>query len=153
MDIQLSPLTPDQALDRAVTNTVGRDVCAIAYAKSMGRTAADFGTFTGALTASYWADIKGNGPAHFVQHLHRFLQTDRTLTFEILSSSRTSVTARHNVYGRSTVELLAPLGVTLEEYACYYGKQFEAIAEYLGLEYKQELADGWIVSTVSTART
>ncbi len=149
MDIQLSPLTPEQALDRSVRNTVGRDVCGIAYAKSLGRTAADFGTFSGALTASYWADIKGKGLEPFVQYLYRFAHTDRTLRFEILTASETSVTARHSVYGTSVVELLTPLGVTLEEYACYYGKQFEAVAEYLGLEYKQELAGGWIVLTVS----
>jgi hypothetical protein len=99
MDIQLSLLTPQQALDRAVRNTVGRDICAIAYAKSIGRTAAAFGTFAGTLTASYWAEIKGKGPAPFVQYLYRFMQTDRTLTFEILTSPKTSVTARHNVYG------------------------------------------------------
>ena len=150
MEIKLSALTPEQALNRAVRNTVGRDICAIAYAKSIGRTAADVGRFIGTLTASYWADIEGKGPGAFAQHLHRFLQTDPTLTFEILTSSKTSVTARHNIYGRSVVELLAPIGVTLEEYVCYYGKQFEAVAEYLGLNYKQELATDWILLNVST---
>lgn len=152
MDTQLSRLTPEQGLDRAVRNTVGRDICGIAYAKSTGSTAEDFGKFVGALTACYWADIKGKGPAPFVQHLHRFVQTDRTLRFEILASSDTTVTARHTVYGRSVVELLAPLGVTVEEYARCYRKQFEAVAKYLGLEYEQELAADWIVLTVSTMK-
>jgi hypothetical protein len=152
MEIQLSRLTPEQGLDRAVRNTVGRDICGIAYAKSTGRTAEDFGEFVGALTPSYWADIKGKGPAPFVQYVHRFVQTDRTLRFEILTSSETTVTARHTVYGRSVVEVLASVGVTLGEYARYYGKQFETVAKYLGLEYKQELAGDWIVLTVSTTK-
>ena len=53
------------------------------------------------------------------------------------------------LFGEANAKVLADLGVTLEEYANYYGKYSETLANYLGLEYKQKFEDGWIVFTVT----
>ena len=47
------------------------------------------------------------------------------------------------------LKALADLGVTIEEYASFYGKYSETLADYLGLEYKQKFENGWIVFSVT----
>jgi hypothetical protein len=147
--IQLPQLSLEQKLDRSVRNTTGRDIAGIAYAKSMGKTPEDFGKYIGEHTAFFWADIKGKGSVPFVQYLYRFLQTDRNSKMEILSVSEKSVKAKMTVYGETNIKALADLNVTIEEYASFYGKYLETLADYLGLEYKQKFEDGWIVFSVA----
>jgi hypothetical protein len=147
--IQLPQLSLEQKLDRSVRNTTGRDIAGIAYAKSLGKTPEDFGKYIGEHTAFFWADIKGKGSVLFVQYLYRFLQTDRNSKMEIQSVSEKSVKAKMTVYGETNIKALADLNVTIEEYASFYGKYLETLAEYLGLEYKQKFDDGWIVFSVT----
>jgi hypothetical protein len=147
--IELPQLNLEQKLDRSVRNTISRDIVSIAFAKSMGKTPEDYGKFIGGLTAFFWADIKGKGPVPFVQYWYRFLQTDRYSKMEILSVSKTSVKAKMTVYGETYIRALADLGVTIDEYASYYGKYTEILADSLGLEYKQKLEGDWIVFTVT----
>jgi hypothetical protein len=147
--IELPQLSLEQKLDRSVRNTTARDIIGIAYAKSMGKTPEDYGNFIGGVTAFFWADIKGKGPVPFVQYWSRFLQTDKDSKMEILSVSKTSVKAKMTLYGISHIKTLADLGVTAEEYASYYGKYSEKLADYLGLEYIQKFEGDWIVFTVT----
>ncbi len=147
--IELSQLSLDLNLDRSVRNTTARDIISIAYAKSMGKTPDDYGKFIGALTAVFWADIKGKGPVPFVQYIHRFLQTDKYSRMEILGVSKTSVKAKMTVYGETHIEAFEDLGATVEEYASYYGKNFEVLADCLGLDYEQTLEGDWIIFTVT----
>jgi hypothetical protein len=147
--IQLPQLSLEQKLDRSARNTTTRDIVGIAYAKSIGKTPEDFGKYIGEHTAFFWADIKGKGSVPFVQYWYRFLQTDKNSKMEILSVSEKSVKAKMTVYGESNIKALADLGVTIEEYASFYGKYSEILADYLGLEYKQKFEDGWIVFSVT----
>jgi len=147
--IQLPQLSLEQKLDRSARNTTTRDIVGIAYAKSMGKTPEDFGKYIGEHTAFFWADIKGKGSVPFVQYWYRFLQTDGNSKMEILSVSEKSVKAKMTVYGETNIKALADLGVTIEEYASFYGKYSETLADYLGLEYKQKFEDGWIVFSVT----
>jgi hypothetical protein len=147
--IQLPQLSLEQKLVRSVRNTTGRDIAGIAYAKSMGKTPEDFGRYLGEHTAFFWADIKGKGSVPFVQYWYRFLQTDTNSKMEIISVSEKTVKAKMTVYGETNLKALADLGVTIEEYASFYGKYSETLAEYLGLEYKQKFEDGWIVFSVT----
>ena len=147
--IQLPQLSLEQKLDRSVRNTTGRDIAGIAYVKSFGKTPEDFGKYIGEHTAFFWADIKGKGSVPFVQYWYRFLQTDRNSKMEILSVSEKSVKAKMTVYGETNLKSYSDLGVTIEEYASFYGKYSETLADYLGLEYKQKFEDGWIVFSVT----
>lgn len=147
--IQLPQLSIEQKLVRSARNTTTRDIVGIAYAKSLGKTPEDFGKYIGEHTAFFWSDIKGKGSIPFVQYWYRFLQTDGNSKMEILSVSEKSVKAKMTVYGETNIKALSDLGVTLEEYANFYGKYSETLADYLGLEYKQKFEDGWIVFSVT----
>ncbi len=68
---------------------------------------------------------------------------------EIISVFEKTVKAKMTVYGEANLKSYSELGVALQEYASFYGKYSETLAEYLGLEYKQKFEDGWIVFTVS----
>jgi len=147
--IQLPQLSLEQKLERSARNTTTRDIVGIAYAKSLGKTPEEFGKYIGEHTAFFWADIKDKGSVPFVQYWYRFLQTDKNSKMEILSVSEKSVKAKMTVYGETNIKALSDLGVTIEEYASFYGKYSETLAEYLGLEYKQKFEDGWIVFSVT----
>ena len=147
--IQLPQLSIEQKLDRASRNISSREIVAIAYAKSLGKSAEDFGKFIGENTAFLWADIKGKGVVPFVQYWYRFLQTDKNSKMEIVSVSEKAIKAKMTVYGETNLKSYSDLGVTLEEYAGFYGEYAETLADYLGLEYKQKFEDGWIVFTVT----
>jgi hypothetical protein len=147
--IQLPQLSLEQKLERSARNTTTRDIVGIAYAKSLGKTPEDFGKYIGDHTAFFWADIKGKGSVPFVQYWYRFLQTDKNSKMVILSVSEKSVEAKMTVYGETNVKALSDLGVTIEEYARFYGKYSETLADYLGLDYKQKFDDGWIVFSVT----
>ena len=147
--IQLPQLSLEQKLDRSSRNTSSREIVAIAYAKSLGKTPEDFGKFIGEKTAFFWADIKGKGVVPFVQYWYRFLQTDKNSKMEIINVSEKAVKAKMTVYGETNLKSYSDLGVTLEEYAGFYGNYAETLADYLGLEYKQKFEEGWIVFTVT----
>jgi hypothetical protein len=147
--IQLPQLTIEQKLDRASRNISSREIVAIAYAKSLGKNAEDFGKFYGDKTAFFWADIKGKGAVPFVQYWYRFLQIDKNSKMEIISVSEKTVKAKMTVYGETNLKSYSDIGVTLEEYASFYGKLAETLADYLGLDYKQKFEDGWIVFSVT----
>jgi hypothetical protein len=147
--IELPQLSLEQKLERSSRNTSSREIVAIAYAKSLGKTPEDFGKFIGERTAFFWADIKGKGPVPYVQYWYRYLQTDINSKMEIISVSEKTVKAKMTVYGETNLKSYSDLGVTLEEYARFYGKYAETLADYLGLEFMQKFEDGWIVFTVT----
>jgi hypothetical protein len=147
--IELPQLSIEQKLERSARNTSSREIVAIAYAKSLGKSAEDFGKFIGEKTAFFWADIKGKGAVSFVQYWYRFLQTDKNSKMEIIGVSEKTVKAKMTVYGETNLKSYSDLGITLEEYASFYGKYAETLADYLGLEFKYNFEDGWIVFTVS----
>lgn len=147
--IELPQLSIEQKLERSVRNTSSREIVAIAYAKSLGKSAEDFGKFIGEKTAFFWKDIKGKGAVPFVQYWYRFLQTDKNCKMEIISVSEKTVKAKMTVYGETNLKSYSDLGVTLDEYASFYAKYAETLADYLGLDYEYKFEDGWIVFTVT----
>ena len=42
-----------------------------------------------------------------------------------------------------------PVNVTVDEFNKFFEKKWEAIADYLGLEYKQKVEGDWVVFTVT----
>jgi hypothetical protein len=78
----------------------------------------------------------------FVQYWYRFLQTDKNSKMEIIIVSEKTVKAKMTVYGETNIKALSDLGVTLEEYANFYGKYSGTLADHLGLKYEQKFEDG-----------
>ena len=147
--IELPELYLEQKLDRTVTNLAAFITSSIAYTKSMGKTAEDYGKFIGETFTPSWEGAKGKGISPFIQGMYRNLQPDKNFRMEILSESKTSVEGRMNRYGEATVKAYARTGVTNEEVDACFGKVWETIANYLGLEYKQKAEGDWIVFTIT----
>ena len=115
----------------------------------MGKSAEDFSEFAGKLYAPGWEGVKGQGVGALIQGTHRnALATNSHL--EILSESKESITAR---LARSWMKYFGEdrllYGVTVEEYEIWLKEVLVAIAEYLGLEWKQKVDGDWIVITVT----
>ena len=146
---ELPKLFLEQKFDRAAWFVCLQTCVGIAYAKSIGKPAEDFSKFAGKLYAPGWEARKGKGVGALIQGTHRnalALNSD----LEILSESEKSITAR---LARSWLKYFGEdrliYGVSVEEYETWLKEANLAIAEYLGLEWKQKIDGDWIVITVT----
>ena len=149
--MMLPKLTVEEKWQRARVNLVYFLVSGIAYAKSMGKSAEDFGTFTGNTAVPKWAN-RGKGIKVLIEWLCRNKQQFSKFQMEILSESDTTIEARMKGFGTEDVKLWAESGVTVDDYVRFFGKKWEAIAKSLGVEYKQRVEGDWTYITASEKR-
>jgi len=147
--IELPQRTPEWKLGRAVWHMDLYVCTGIAYAKSLGKTAEDYGKFVGKQFAPTWKGLKGQGIAPVIRLVSGHWQIYKNGKCEILSESETSVTVRMNrpylVYFKDG-ELI---GVTVEEYESFLEQIGLVIVNYLGLEYEKKIEGDWVVVTIS----
>ena len=147
--ITLPQLYLEQKLDQTVMNFCLALSFSAAYVKTLGKTPEDLGKFIGEAVTPGWKEVKGKGIAPFINGMYINLHADKNFKMEILEESKTSVKARMNRMGEAVVKAYSETGVTLEEYDRCFGKTWETIANYLGLDYKQNVEGEWIVFTVT----
>lgn len=145
--VELPKLTLEQKWETAESNLIYFVVSGIAYAKSKGYTAEDFGTFAGEVAAPSWK--KKGDMAYLVEGISWNKQQFRKYQMEILGESETSIKARMKGFGENDVSDWPEPGVTVDDYIRFFEKKWEAIANYLGLEYKQKVEGEWLVFTVT----
>ena len=130
--IELPKLTIEQKWGHAMYNLNSFMIASIAYAKSQGKTAADFGKYVGELFASSWEGVKGLN--QFIQAMYRNWQMWKNFEIEILSESETSFEAKIKGIGEATVKEWKEPGITAEDYFSFYEQLMVAITYYLNLE-------------------
>jgi len=149
MRVELPQLTLEQKWRKAESNLIYFVVSGIAYAKAKGESPEDFGTFAGDVAAPSWEEAKGEGPRALVEGISRNKQQFQSFQMEILSESETAIEARMKGFGEDAIRERAEPQVTVDDYVRFFEKKWEAIADYLGLEYKQEVEGDWTVFTVA----
>jgi hypothetical protein len=147
--VELPQLTLEQKWRTAESNLIYFVVSGIAYAKSRGESPEDFGTFAGDVAAPSWKEAKGKGPQALVEGISWNKQQFHNFQMQILSESETAVEARMKGFGEDAVrERREPL-VSEDDYIRFFERKWEAIADYLELEYRQRSEGEWIVFMVS----
>lgn len=147
--VELPQLTLEQKWSTAESNLVYFVASGILYARSKGESAETFGTFAGDVAAPFWEEEKGKGPRALVDGISWNKQQFSDFQMEILSESETAVEARMKGFGqRAIVEGWEPQ-LTVDEYVRFFEKKWEAIADYLGLEYRQRAEGEWTVVTIT----
>jgi hypothetical protein len=147
---ELPRLTPDERWSMAEGNLIYFVAAGIAYAKSKGKTAAEFGEFAGRFGSPYWAKDKGKGPAALVQGISENKQQFRGFEMEILSESPTSVEARMKSFGDEAVRTyFSGWGVTVEDYFAFFEAKWRAIADLLEIHYVQRREGEWTICTLT----
>ena len=147
---ELPRLTPDERWSMAEGNLIYFVAAGIAYAKSKGESAADFGEFAGRFGSPYWAKDEGKGPATLVQGIWENKQQFRDFEMEILSESPTLVEARMKSFGDETVRTdFSGWGVTVEDYCAFFEAKWRAIADLLGIDYVQRREGEWTICTLT----
>ena len=150
--VELPQLTLEQKWRKAESNLIYFVVSGIAYAKSRGESAEDFGTFAGDVAAPHWKENKGKGPQALVEGISWNKQQFHNFQMQILSESETAVEARIKGFGEDTIrEYWGPL-VSGNDYVRFFERKWEAIADYLELEYSQRSDGEWTVFTVSAKK-
>jgi hypothetical protein len=147
--VEIPQLTLEQKWKMAETNLLYFVVSGIAYAKSTGGSSEDFGTFAGNVAAPHWEDERGGGPQAFIKELSLNKQQFETFQMEILSESERTIEARMRGFGDDIVRDRWDHAVTVDDYFRFFEKKWQAIADYLGLEYKQKVKGDWTVFIVS----
>ena len=150
--VELPLLTLDQKWRMAESNLIYFVVSGIAYAKSKGESPEDFGTFAGDVAAPTWEDARGKGPQALVEGISNNKQQFHDFQMEILSESEAVIEARIRGFGETAVSRRPVPLVSEDEYIRFFEKKWEAIADYLELEYTQRSEGDWIVLTVSVKR-
>jgi hypothetical protein len=147
--VELPQLTLEEKWRKAESNLIYFVVSGIAYAKAKGESPEAYGTFAGEVAAPSWEEVKGEGPRALVEGIAWNKQQFHNFQIEILSESETAIEARMKGFGEDDVREWPEPGVTVDDYARFFEKKWEAIADYLGLEYEQEVEGEWTVFTVA----
>jgi hypothetical protein len=138
-----------QKWETAESNLVYFIVCGITYAKSHGQTAEDFGTWAGQIAAPFWDEEKSRGPLGLVEGISTNKQQFQGFEMEILDESEMSLHARMKSFGDSLIRKYFQSTISVDEYIQFFGKKWVAIADTMGLEYKQDVEGDWLVFTVT----
>jgi hypothetical protein len=152
MKIELPQLTLQQKWETAESNLVYFIVCGISYAKSRGQTAEDFGTWAGQVAEPFWDEAKSKGPRGLVEGISSNKQQFQDFEMEILDESDISIRGRMKCFGENLIRKYFQYKISVDEYVQFFDKKWVAIADYMGLEYKQHVEGDWLVFTVTNSR-
>jgi hypothetical protein len=157
-EIELPQLTLEDKWEVARGNIIYFVVCGITYAKSKDGSPEEFGTHAGNVAAPFWRtgvgglrmrtkEEVGEALAYFVEGISENYQQFKDFQMEILSQEATAVKVRMKNFGEDVIR--GESGVTVDEYFRFFEKKWEAIANSLGLEYKQDTKGDWTYFTVT----
>ena len=148
-ETELPTYTPEQCWERASNQLTVSFVAAISYAKSLGQSAEQYGEYMAKLFMPSWGE-PGSGTVNIIRGVRWNLLMWTKSEFEITESSDVAVTGRSNrPWARYFGEDKTWYGVTLEEFETSFRVFNRLLAEYLGLEYKDEIKDDWFYMTFS----
>jgi hypothetical protein len=160
-EIELPRLTLEDKWAVARENLIYFVVSGVTYAKSKDGSPEEFGTHAGNVAAPFWrtgaGGLKmrtkeeiGEALAYFVKGVSENYQQFKDFQMEILSQEATAVKVRMKNFGEDVIrDLFTESGVTTDEYFRFFEKKWEAIANSLGLEYKQDTRDDWTYFAVT----
>jgi hypothetical protein len=147
--MELPDRTAQMKLNRAVWQMDLYICTGIAYAKSLGNTAEDYGKFVGEQVLPNWAGRKGQGLAPVIQAISVRWEIYQKGTFEIVSETETSVTIRMNRPYANYFYSGDLYGVTLKEYEAFLEQMAIAIMDYLGMKYEQAVEGEYLIATIA----
>jgi hypothetical protein len=152
MSVELPRLTIQQKWVKAESNLIYFIVCGITYAKAHGETAEDFGTWTGKIASPYWEEEKNQGPRGLVQGIAYNKQQFQNFDIEILNETRVAIRARMKGFGEDLIRRRSEHEITVDEYIQFFNKKWIVIADYMGLEYNQQVEGDWVIFTVTVKK-
>lgn len=139
----------EQRWKQARGNLVAHIVAGIAFAKSKGTTAEEYGKFVGELHGQYWDAEEQNPVEFFTKYMYINMTSFEDFEMEILELSDSSIKARMNRKWEDHIKWVDSFGTTMDEFHNWLEKLWIAIATKLGLEYKQEFEEKWIIVTIT----
>ena len=160
-EIELPRLTLEDKWEVARGNLIYFVVSGITYAKSKDGSPEEFGTHAGNVAVPFWTTGVGGlkmrtkeevaeAHAYFVKGISENYQQFKDFQMEILSQEARAVKVRMKNFGEDVItDLFTESGVTVDEYFRFFEKKWEAIANSLGLRYKQDTKGDWTYFTVT----
>jgi hypothetical protein len=147
--VELPVLTVEQKWETAEGNLIYFVISGISYAKSKGKTAADFGVYAGKVGCTYWQSIDSLTPSKFTQQISINKQQFKDFRMEILEAGKSYVKGRMKGFGNALITAYNLGGVTEDDYLQFFAKKWETIADCVNLVYAQQAKGEWIYFTVS----
>ena len=149
-DFSVPERTIVQKHNRAVYLTYLNIITAIAYAKSTGKTAADYSVYTGDLFKTSWNKENGfNGFVNGVLGNYESFRRDQDPPMEILEQSQDNLVLKWKINYKNIFEDGPRYNVTYEDFNQWFDIVYNKIADYLGATYEQEVMEGdWLKITI-----
>ena len=123
----------------------------IAYAKSVGQTPEQLGTWMTEFAGPSWGAPGSRTIASFVRGLFRNYNLYDNFEFEILSESESEIRCRMNSpYANRFGDSGEVNGVTIQEFQQLMPLFYEGVADHLGFDMTHEINGEWIEFTVRT---
>ena len=122
MNVEIPQLTLQQKWETAESNLIYFIACGIAYAKSRGETAEDFGKWAGEVAAPSWEKRKNQGARGLVEGIAKNKQQFRNFKIEILNESAESIQARIKGFGEDLVRQRPRHEITTDDYIRFFNK-------------------------------
>lgn len=149
--LTLPAYTDSQLRDGLTGNLNAVVVVGVAQAKSLGRTAADFGRFGGSLVARRWGPPNSGTAIRYVRGLAFNFAGYSGAEVRVTATSDTSATVR--MHRRYYLSFFGPsrqaLGVTVDEYEQMTRALVSTIGQYLGLRSTMRFDGDWATVTVT----
>jgi hypothetical protein len=141
-------LTLNQKYDQTIVNLDYMVIVGVDYAKSMGKTAADYGKYLGSKAALSWDKNAGfNG---FVYgSLYNLLSFQNTPELEMLVNTPDKVNLKMHLMAQWLKKQGKIMNVTYLDYMDCISNSFNAIADYLGAKCEITYDDNWMYVIIS----
>lgn len=145
--VQFPKSTIEERWNTAESNLVYFIVCGIAYAKAMGGTPEDFGTFSG--NVANWENAAKRDPKVLIDGIYRNKRQFKNFEIVIVRESEFLIEAKMRGFGEDLVRKRRKQDITVEDYFAFFGKKWEAIGNQLELVYKQLFDGDWLQIAVT----
>jgi hypothetical protein len=146
--IDLPELTLEQKVSRQAWLAVGSAVLGISFAKSVGKTAEDYGRYMVELWAPGWSANKGS-PIRMIRVMYLNSHLNPNYKMEIFDSSEIEVKGRMTATGIDNFAGGMYYGVSLDEYMSCGKVWREGLAGYLDLVWEEEFDGEWVNFTLT----
>ena len=146
--IDLPELTLEQKVSRSAWGNTNFFVLGISFAKSVGKTAEDYGKHQVELWAPGWSANK-RSPIRMIRVTYLNSCANPNFKMEIFEASEAKVKGRMTVNGIGNFTGGMYYGVSLDEYMSCGKVWREGLADYLGLVWEQDFDGEWINFTLS----
>ena len=136
-------------LERSLKNLAAYRMAGLSFAKSVGKTPAEYGKYMGELFAKTWKLPKRHRVNYFVREISGSYRSDKNFKMDIMHESVKQIKAKMNRFMVAPEEMFDLMGLTQKELDDYRASYWTSLAGMLGLQYQEEIKEDMVYFVVT----